>query len=84
MDEDGFKKLDMEVSRAVSLIAKLKMERESLTARLSECEVEIEKLRDENRGLQNFKRKNIAFLEGKEKLKSQIEDIIKKIDSVKL
>ncbi len=81
MDDSGFKKLEAEISRAINLIAKLRMERESLAARLNEYEEELEKLRDENRELRDFRRRNLAFLEKKGRLKSQIEEIIKKIDS---
>ena len=56
MDDGGFEKLEMEISRAVDLISKLKMERENLEARLSEYERDLEKLRYENRVLQDFKR----------------------------
>ena len=84
MDDVGFKKLEMEISRAINIIAELKVERENLTARLSECELEIEELRSKNRELQDLKRINVTFLEEKGRLKSQIENIIKKIDSAKL
>ena len=81
MDDSGFKKLEAEISRAINLIAKLRMERESLAAPLNEYEEELEKLRDENRELRDFRRRNLAFLEKKGRLKSQIGEIIKKIDS---
>lgn len=89
MDSEYFDMLEAQIVRAGQLIDRLKeertkaqMESQELRTRLTEAVEEINTLKEENQRLQETSQRRMALLdEKKEKLRSQIETMISKLDT---